>query len=169
MTPGWFQPLSLAFIGLALICTLVIVVDLIRHPQRMWIMNLVWPLTALYAGPFGLWAYFGIGRESAAPGGHQPDKPFWQTILVGATHCGAGCAVGDFIAEWLVLALSFTVLGSKLLGRFVAAYLLAYVFGIFFQYFSIAPMRGLGFAEGLWAAIKADTLSLTAYEVGMFG
>ncbi len=46
--------------------------------------------------------------------------------------------------------------------------MLAYVFGIFFQYFSIAPMRGLGFADGMWAAVKADTLSLVAYEIGMF-
>ena len=26
-------------------------------------MAVVWPLTALYAGPFGLWAYFAIGRK----------------------------------------------------------------------------------------------------------
>jgi hypothetical protein len=31
----------------------------------MWIMNWVWPLTALYAGPLALWAYFAIGRLSA--------------------------------------------------------------------------------------------------------
>ncbi len=30
-------------------------------------------------------------------------------------------------------------------------------------------MRNLGFAEGVWAAIKADTLSLTAWQVGMYG
>ena len=30
-------------------------------------------------------------------------------------------------------------------------------------------MRGLGVAEGVWQAIKADTLSLTAWQVGMYG
>ena len=44
-----------------------------------------------------------------------------------------------------------------------------YAAGIAFQYFAIAPMRGLGFKAGVWAAIKADTFSLIAYEVGMFG
>jgi putative flippase GtrA len=29
-------------------------------------------------------------------------------------------------------------------------------------------MRGLSFWPGLWAAIKADTLSLTAFEIGLF-
>jgi hypothetical protein len=37
------------------------------------------------------------------------------------------------------------------------------------QYFSIAPMRGLGVAEGIHAAPKADALSLTAFEVGLLG
>jgi hypothetical protein len=29
-------------------------------------------------------------------------------------------------------------------------------------------MRGLSLLPGLWAAIQADTLSLTAFEVGLF-
>jgi hypothetical protein len=60
------------------------------------------------------------------------------------------------------LGLSF---GSKLLLDFA----FAYVAGIAFQYFIIAPMRGLGFAEGLAAAAKADTISIVLYEIGMFG
>jgi len=39
----------------------------------------------------------------------------------------------------------------------------------FFQYFTIAPMRGLSFGKGIIAAIKADTLSLTAWQLGMYG
>lgn len=41
-------------------------------------------------------------------------------------------------------------------------------FGIFFQYFTIAPMRGLSFAAGIAAAVKADTLSLTAWQIGLY-
>ncbi len=48
-------------------------------------------------------------------------------------------------------------------------FLLAFALGIAFQYFSIAPMRGLGPREGLTAAVKADTLSLSAFEIGLFG
>jgi hypothetical protein len=28
--------------------------ELCDHPQQMWIMNLVWPITGLYAGPLAL-------------------------------------------------------------------------------------------------------------------
>ena len=45
----------------------------------------------------------------------------------------------------------------------------ALLFGIAFQYLAIAPMRGLGVRAGLIAAAKADVLSLTAFQVGMFG
>lgn len=48
-------------------------------------------------------------------------------------------------------------------------YIFAYAFGIVFQYFTIAPMRGLGVWQGIWQAIKADTLSLTAWQIGMYG
>ncbi len=160
------------FVLVSILCAVAVMVDIVRRPQKMWIMNLVWPITALYGGPLGLWLYWRIGRrkslheESGMDGSH---KPFWAVALTGSTHCGAGCAVGDFLGEWLVYAAGFALLGSALLGKYVAAFALAYLFGIFFQYFSIAPMRGLGLWSGLLAAIKADTLSLVAYEVGMFG
>jgi hypothetical protein len=58
----------------------------------------------------------------------------------GATHCGAGCALGDFIGDWLAFALGLHLLGSVLAGKFLIAFVQAYVFGIALQYFSIAPM-----------------------------
>jgi hypothetical protein len=93
----------------------------------------------------------------------------WQATFLGATHCGAGCALGDFIGEWLAFAMTLSIAGSQLTGRLTAAFVLAYLIGIAFQYFSIAPMRGLGVRDGVIAAVKADTLSLVAYEIGMFG
>ena len=48
-------------------------------------------------------------------------------------------------------------------------FLFAYTFGIVFQYFSIKPMRDLSPGAAIWAAIKADTLSLTSWQVGMYG
>ena len=82
----------------------VIAVDLFQHPQHMWIMNLVWPITALYAGPLAVWAYYAVGRPSsevrvraAEELGEEPPgrgKPFWQTVGLAASHCGAGCTLG---------------------------------------------------------------------------
>jgi hypothetical protein len=56
------------------------------------------------------------------------------------------------------------------MAMFVADFVLAWTFGIVFQYFSIVPMReDIGRLEGIWAAIKADTLSIVAFQVGLFG
>jgi len=41
--------------------------------------------------------------------------------------------------------------------------------GIAFQYFSIAPMSGDWGVRSVVRAAKADVLSLTAFEVGLFG
>ena len=48
-------------------------------------------------------------------------------------------------------------------------FLLAFLLGIVFQYFTITPMRNLTPVEGVKQAVKADTLSLTAWQVGMYG
>ena len=45
----------------------------------------------------------------------------------------------------------------------------AFLFGIAFQYFTIVPMRGLSPGEGVSRRLKADALSLTAWQVGMYG
>ena len=145
----------------------------------MWIMNWVWPITAPYAGPLGLWGYFTTGRlstyrvvqEAKARGEEPPGrkKPFWQMVALGTTHCGAGCALGDILAECGLAVFPLTLFGQKIFAAWAVDYVLALGFGIFFQYFTIAPMRGLGFRDGIKAAFKADTLSLTAWQVGMYG
>jgi hypothetical protein len=169
MPPPWLAVPAAISIVLALLSAALIVADILRgHVQHMAIMNVVWPLTTLYFGPFGLWAYAAFGRRhlTGIPSSHE--KPFWQSVFTGASHCGAGCALGDFIGAWIVFGAGLILLGSMPFAHYVIEFVLAYGFGIVFQYFSIAPMRGLGFREGMIEAIKADTLSLIAFEVGMF-
>ena len=142
----------------------------------MGVMDAVWPLTMLYWGPLGLPFYFTFGRAARSQTqmqghehGHGAEPPMWQAVFKGAAHCGAGCALGDFAAEWIALGLGLVLLGSALVARLTLSFVLAYAAGIAFQYFAIAPMRGLSFRAGIVAAVKADTLSLIAYEFGMFG
>jgi hypothetical protein len=156
------------------------VVDLLSgHRQQMWVMNLVWSITALYAGPLALWAYFRIGRlstnrrmQEAKQRGEEPAssrKPFWQMVSVAVSHCGAGCTLGDIAGGWIIFMGAFEIAGMTLWPEYIADYALAFSLGIAFQYFTIAPMRGLGVGKGIAAALKADTLSLTAFELGLFG
>ena len=46
---------------------------------------------------------------------------------------------------------------------------LALAFGIVFQYFSIAPMAGDYGWKTIVRSLKADLLSLTFFEIGLFG
>jgi hypothetical protein len=170
--------LAAIWLALSIAASLYVVYDVTAggRAQPMWIMSVVWPLTILYWGPPGLVFYFWFGRakQGAGHGSHsgeagtRNEPPMWQAVFRGATHCGAGCAGGDFVADWIAFASAFALAGSKLAGRLVLAFVFAYCVGIVFQYFSIAPMRGLGLRRGIVAAIKADTFSLVAYEVGMF-
>ncbi len=174
MVSSWLHVVAWFSLAAGFVSAATILVDLRRNPQNMAIMNWVWPITALYAGPFALWTYWRFGRGSsraaiARNGGTVAKKPFWAAVLIGVTHCGAGCTLGDIIAEFAIFFAGASIAGSVLLAEFAGDYALAYAIGIVFQYFAIAPMRGLSFGPGVWAAIKADTLSLTAFEIGLFG
>ena len=165
---------------MAAFCSILITIDIVNgNKQHMMIMNFVWPITALYAGPLGVLAYYTIGRKSthkkmmAAKKHNEPmpskQKPFWQSVLVGALHCGSGCTLGDIIAEIFLLLVPVTVFGSNLAGSWTIDFVFAFLLGIIFQYYSIKPMKNLSPRQGLAAALKADTLSLTAWQVGMYG
>jgi hypothetical protein len=188
MIPTWLHILSFASLALGALCAAVIAADLVRHPQHMWIMNVVWPVTALFGTVWIVWQYFTYGRlaehaqahAAMERGGKMPSKaqtPFPVAVANGALHCGSGCTLGDICAEWLVflvpaVAVAFGwhgLFGNKMFAAWVVDYLFAYAFGIVFQYFTIAPMRNLSVGQGIWAAVKADTLSLTAWQVGMYG
>jgi len=172
--------ISILSLVAGLLSSLIIVIDILAgHKQHMWVMNIVWPMTALYSGPLGVWVYYRLGRLStkrkarqAKELGQQPlskRKPFWQSVLIGATHCGSGCSLGDIFAEWLIYLVPLTLFGRRVFAAWTIDYVLAFLFGIAFQYFTIKPMRSLSVKEALISAVKADALSLTAWQVGMYG
>jgi hypothetical protein len=71
----------------------------LRQPMR--VMEAVWPITALYLGPLGWFAYAGLGRPHLK---RDDDEPEWEGYAISGSHCGAGCALGDVIGEWVVSA-----------------------------------------------------------------
>ncbi len=176
MPPACLTVLSWLAIGLATVSALWIAADiwLRGHRQQMGIMEAVWPVTALYFGPLAVWGYRRFGWPKSPTwrkerGGEPPELPGWSAIATGVSHCGAGCTLGDLCAEWVVFGAGTTIAGLSLLPEYIGDYVLALALGIAFQYFAIAPMRGLGLRAGLVEAAKADFLSLTSFEVGLFG
>ncbi|MGH7951817.1 MAG: DUF4396 domain-containing protein [Limisphaerales bacterium] len=59
--------------------------------------------------------------------------------------------------------------GKTIFAAWVLDYILAFIFGIAFQYLTIKPMKKFSFKNGLIATLKADSLSLTAWQISMYG
>lgn len=173
-------------LGIAFTCAIIIAVDEVHRPQKMWIMNIVWPVTSLYFSVFALWAYFSAGRSMSKDAMQamsqeemkqnlekQKDQarrsPTWKQTALADSHCGAGCVLADIVTEFTVFGVGATLFGMELYASYLWDFLAAWVLGIVFQYFTIKPMRNLSVAGGIWAAIKADTLSILTFQVGMYG
>jgi hypothetical protein len=183
--PTWLHWLSIVSLAAGCGCAIFIVYDEIRRPQTMWIMNLVWPLTALFGSVIWLGFYLRWGRGPLVAAGqtrpghskHGGEAPYWVLVAKGSSHCGAGCTLGDLTAEWLAFALPAvavafgwkSLFAEKIFAVWVLDFILAFLFGVLFQYFTIQPMRGLSMKDGIVAALKADTASISAWQIGMYG
>lgn len=182
MTPAWLGLLAWITIAAGCATAAAILFDIYGSGRRQHVrvMEAVWPITALYLGPFGWPVYAQLGRPrrppyrpAGAPADrmamvHEEELPGWRGYVVSATHCGAGCALGDGIGEWIVFAFALGIAGNSLWAEYIVDFALGYVFGIFFQYAAIRPMRRLTRRDALLRAIQADTLSIIAFEAGMF-
>ena len=168
-------------IALAFACALIIALDEMRRSQRMAVMNVVWPVTALYFSVFALWAYFALGTKKTkaamqqrGSGEMQMDggknaSPTLAQVAEGTSHCGAGCMIADVGTEFAIAATGFILFGSMLWTEYTLDFIAAWALGILFQYFAIKPMRDdLSPAGAIWAAVKADTLSILAFQIGMY-
>ena len=193
----------------------VIATDLRTCRQPMRIMNAVWILTGLWAGFFGLWAYYAFGRvcsctlEEKAGSAKKPEtagmampgmdtdrmpgmktggmsgmdmsgmrmegmampaRPRWQSVVLSTLHCGAGCTLADLVGEWFLYFVPVAIGGSVIAGSWVFDYVLALLFGIGFQYAAMRGMEPKASRGGIIRrAAKADILSLTAWQAGMYG
>jgi hypothetical protein len=218
MAPGWLTVVAWTYLSVCFACAAGIAYDIAFNDRRqpMAVMNAVYPITALYLGPFALAFYWRWGRVAARAAitpipVHQPSpsqpapahgsgtilmdedqdagpgiaaqpvaaddrqrpgeraRPRWVMMATEVSHCGSGCSLGDVISEFAIFWLGLSIAGVTLWAEYIGDYILALALGIVFQYFAIAPMRGLGLKDGLKAATKADFISLTAFEVGLFG
>lgn len=176
--PHWLHALAIASLALAVTCAIVIALDELRRPQKMWIMYVVWPLTALFGSVLWLAAYYRWGRgPTDGDFDDQPKAPFPAMVLKGASHCGAGCTLGDIVAEWAAFAVPAiavwfgygSLFRDKIFAIWIPDFILAFLIGIVFQYFTIKPMRDLSVGQGIWQAVKADIASISSWQIGMYG
>lgn len=158
--------ISWIFLALGLLSAIIIYVDInMGRYQMMPIMNIAWVITALYSSVLALYMYFKYGRANK----NASQLPNWVEVYISSTHCGSGCGLADIISEILIYWASITILGAAIWASFFIDYGFALVFGLAFQFFNIMPMRPeLTFGQGIWESIKADVLSLTSFQIGMY-
>ena len=101
-------------------------------------------------------------------------KPILQKAFTGSTHLDKRlylrrCSRGMVDIFWFLV-----YIWSSQSASYIVDFIFAYTLGIVFQDFSIIPMRKmmegkqLSKKEGVKEAVKADTLSLIIYEIGLF-
>lgn len=198
MNTLFFVSIASFFVCAGIVIALVLAFSLIRHRQPMKIMNAVWILTALWAHYFALFAYYTFGtrwEDMASPSaGHramnmgfksdasmrmpldmpmtidmEARRPFWQSVTLSTLHCGAGCTLADLTGELFTSYVPLRLGGSLIAGGWALDFVLALLFGIFFQFVAIREMENISFAKAIKRAFKADVLSLTAWQIGMYG
>lgn len=177
-----FENAAAFFVISGFIAALLIKSDISSgHPQKMKIMCPVWVLSGLWGNWAALYAYFKIGRIPA--GNPQmnvqmssmegmsmtPARPLWQRVLLSTLHCGAGCTLADIAGKWFTYFVPVSAFGSYLAGQWILDYVLALIFGAGFQYAAIRPMESLSVFQTAIKALKIDFMSLTAWQIGMYG
>lgn len=97
-------------------------------------------------------------RRASAKLAHHVSKWLSQTLTMGRHR---GRMVGVCNGTQLCF-------GGECQTRLVLDFVPAWSFGIVFQYLKIAPMQGLSFRRGILEAMRADTLSIVSFQIGLF-
>jgi hypothetical protein len=182
--PAWLDTTCTVTLIAGALCAVAVFIDVLRRPQTMAVMNIVWPVCALFGILLTLWLYWRFGRSAAKGAQHSARAsgtpahkvPFAVQVATAALHCGSGCTLGDILAEWLAflfpaVAIAFgwhSLFDEKTYPVWILDFLVAFILGVAFQYLAITPMRKLTPAQGIVAALKADALSLLAWQIGMY-
>ncbi|WP_226572859.1 DUF4396 domain-containing protein [Mangrovibacter yixingensis] len=163
-----------SLIVIASLCTaLGIAWDIRHHPQHMKIMSVTWPVTGLYMPVFGWFVWQALGTRQHDHNHHsyhfsRLHRVSWRDACISATHCGAGCVIGDIIAVPFAALTEVTLAGSKFFGHTLVSFVAAFFLGILFQYLPVREMGERSRIRALIKAIKADTISLLVFQAGMF-
>jgi hypothetical protein len=100
VVPTWLHVLSAAYLALGFLCATIISADLLRRPQHMWIMNVVWPVTALFGTVWIMCQYLAYGRLASRCGEtrqqHHTGRRSARRATLDGPYSGAS-AVGAFV------------------------------------------------------------------------
>ncbi|MHA7276139.1 DUF4396 domain-containing protein [Arthrobacter sp. Hz1] len=172
--PGWLTPVSWLFVALGVISAALVLYDIYgrgnRQPNAA--MGIVWPISALYLGPFGLWAYNRWGKtRSSTPEGPaaQSEKDLHGKALTGSTPGGAAATVGHFIGVPLVVASGLTIAGTNLWVLIIVIALLAIALLFVYEYFFASRAGRSSAGKNAGVALVTAAITVLAFDIGMGG
>lgn len=172
--PGWLTPVSWVFVALGVVSAALVLYDIFgrRHRQSYAAMDVVWPVSALYLGPFGVWAYHRWGaprplsrEDQASPGGES----LHGRVLTGSTPGGAAATIGHFIGVPIVVASGLTIAGTDLWVMIIVIALLAIVLLFAFEYFLPGSATFSSSRANARGALLRAAVTVLAFDIGMGG
>ena len=121
-------------------------------------MKLVWTLTVLYSGVFGLAIYWYSGRSQISR------DSFWRRGFRSNSHCYSGCGLGEIVG----ITLAQGILALSTLWVALITFGFAYLFG---YALNVGPLmqEGESFREAAKDAILSETPSITIMEIAAIG
>ena len=167
--PAWVTPVAWTFLVLAVLSAGAILADIYlrghRQPSRA--MEIVWPVTALYLGPFALWAYARWGRPASRTTGSVG-----STVAFGLPG-GAASVLAHIVGVPLVVATGWTIAGLDMWAMIAVIAVIAVIALVLlfaFEYRSRAAASatpGAGRTAGTAAIVALVTI--LAFDIGMVG
>ena len=174
--PQWLTPVAWFFVTSGILSAVVVLYDVYvrRYRQNERTMEAVWPITALYLGPFALWFYYRVGRAGSQKWQQEnaelPEQRLSSKALAGGTPGGAAATVAHFIGVPLVIASGVTIAGTNLWVLIIFIALLAIAILFPFERFASPVWNHLGQSgNSAGAAFLAATVTVLAFDIGMGG
>ncbi|MCD2191518.1 DUF4396 domain-containing protein [Actinomycetospora soli] len=175
--PAWVSPVAWTYLVLAALSAIAIAIDVFlgghRQPSRA--MEIVWPVTALYLGPFALWAYARWARPAsdALSSPVQDDtRSATPPKLAFGLPGGAASVIAHFLGVPLVVLTGWTIAGLDMWAMIAVIAVIALVLLFSFEYSSRAAASahlGTGSSVGLQRAAVVAAVTIVAFDLGMVG
>ncbi|MFC4016609.1 DUF4396 domain-containing protein [Micromonospora sp. GCM10011542] len=173
--PMWLVMLSWAVLFVGLASTAVVVVDqfVLGYRQPVKVMEMVWPVNALYLGPAAVLGYRKWGRPQSPRWldrhGSPPRRSLNARTTIKACHCATHCTLGVLIATPVTYGFGLEMFGSTLWPEVVGDYVGAAAVGVAFRYYTEARTGG----RRAWAVMRKffmrDLLTVSVFEFALLG
>lgn len=172
--PAWVTILGWVVTGIGVLLAIVILADVYLggYRQPMWAMELVWAITAVYAGPVALWAYYRWGRPSTRKWqrlhGGEPDWGLPVTAAVQTIPGGAASFIGHLTAIPVVMSAGLSIGGRAVWPMIILIAVFALPLLTAFEYRSLSwADDASSVGRRLRAALWISMLAILAFDVGM--